>query len=124
MKPAALLSALFACLTLTATALDNAKIDEVTGLKGKLNEQEKVFKISFPRGDLGVTVDEWKMPAFMGLTSWAAFTEGKGAEAMVMGDLVLLEDEVNPVMSALLDSGLSVTALHNHFLFAGGEGGA
>ena len=63
------------------------------------------------------TVDEWKMPAFMGLTTWAAFTEGKGAEAMVMGDFALLQDEVNPVMSALLEAGLSVTALHNHFFF-------
>lgn len=55
------------------------------------------------------------MPAFMGLTTWAAFADGKSAEAMVMGDFVLLQDEVNPVMSTLLDSGLTVTALHNHF---------
>ena len=53
----------------------------------------------------------------MGLTSWAAFQAGMKAESMVMGDLVLFEDEVNPVMSALLDDGLTVTALHNHFLF-------
>src|SRR5882724_5188808 len=57
------------------------------------------------------------MPPCMGLTSWAAFTAGKGAEAMVMGDLVLFQDEVNPVMSAALENGLSVTALHNHFFF-------
>jgi hypothetical protein len=57
------------------------------------------------------------MPPFMGLTSWAAFTEGGSDEAMVAGDLVLFEDEVNPVMSAALDNGLSVTALHNHFFF-------
>ena len=57
------------------------------------------------------------MPPFMGLTSWAAFTPGKSASTMVMGDLVLFQDEVNPVMSALLDNGLSVTALHNHFFF-------
>jgi hypothetical protein len=53
----------------------------------------------------------------MGLTSWAAFMEGTKTEAMVMGDLVLFEDEVNPVMSAALQNGLSVTALHNHFFF-------
>ena len=100
---------------MTLPALDTAKIEEVTGLKGTLNEEEKVFKVTFPRGDLGVTVDGWKMPAFMGLTTWAAFTGGKKDEAMVMGDLVLLQDEVNPVMSTLLDAGLSVTALHNHF---------
>jgi hypothetical protein len=53
----------------------------------------------------------------MGLTSWAAFLPGKKAEAMVMGDLVLFQDEVNPVMSAALEAGLSVTALHNHFFY-------
>jgi hypothetical protein len=56
-------------------------------------------------------VDGWKMPPFMGLTTWAAFIEGKQAEAMVAGDLVVFEDEVNAVMSAALDAGLSVTAL-------------
>src|SRR5260370_25848524 len=57
------------------------------------------------------------MPPFMGLGTWAAFIQGVHTEAMVMGDTVLFEDEVNPAMSAALDSGLSVTALHNHFLF-------
>jgi hypothetical protein len=98
-------------------ALDTAKIDEITGLKGTMIEDGNVFKVTFPRGDLGITVDEWKMPAFMGLTTWAAFTEGKKDEAMVMGDFVLLQDEVNPVMSELLEAGVSVTALHNHFFF-------
>ncbi len=117
MKLAPLLFTLLACLPLAASALANAKIETLTGLKGTLNEQEKVFKVTLPRGDLGVTVDEWKMSAFMGLTTWAAFTEGKAAEAMVMGDFVLMQDEVNPVMSALLDAGLAVTALHNHFFY-------
>jgi hypothetical protein len=62
-------------------------------------------------------VDGWKMPPFMGLTTWAAFIVGKQAEAMVAGDLVLFEDEVNPVMSALFENGVGVTALHNHFFF-------
>jgi hypothetical protein len=57
------------------------------------------------------------MHPFLGLTSWAAFTPHVGTELMVMGDLVLFEDEVNPVMSAALDNGLEVTALHNHFFF-------
>jgi hypothetical protein len=117
MKPTTLLFTLLVCVPLYAPALDNAKIEELTGLNGTFNESEKVFKVTFPRGDLGVIIDEWKMPAFMGLTSWAAFTEGKTAEAMVMGDFVLMQDEVNPVMSALLDAGLSVTALHNHFFY-------
>src|SRR5438552_4147424 len=100
-----------------AEKLDMARIDEVTGLKGKWNEEEGVFKVSVPRNDIKVTVDKWAMPPFMGLTSWAAFTTGKEKPAMVMGDLVLLQDEVNPVMSAALENGLAVTALHNHFFY-------
>src|SRR6266568_9228036 len=96
---------------------DTAKIEQITGLKGTFNEAEAVFKVSAPRSDVRVDVDGWQMPPFMGLTSWAAFTPGKGAETMVMGDLVLFQDEVNPVMSAALDNGLTVTALHNHFFF-------
>src|SRR5436190_22481153 len=99
-----------------SAALDGAKIDEVTGLKGKLSEKENVYKVTWPRGDVKVTVDGWTMPPFMGLGTWAAFTETKDG-AMVMGDTVLFEDEVNDAMSAALDNGLSVTALHNHFFF-------
>ena len=99
------------------TKLNTAKIDELTGLKGKLNEQENVYKVSSPRTDLKISVDKWEMPPFMGLTSWAAFMPGMKGEAMVMGDLVLMQDEVNTVMSAALNNGLEVTALHNHFFF-------
>lgn len=97
--------------------LDPAKIETLTGLKGKLNAEEGVFKVTAPRTDVKVTVDNWQMPPFMGLTSWAAFKPGMKDDAMVMGDLVLFQDEVNPVMSAALDHGLAVTALHNHFFF-------
>src|SRR6266436_5592996 len=97
--------------------LDTAQIDELTGLKGKLNEQEGVYKVSSPRTDIKISVDKWEMPPFMGLTSWAAFMPGMEDGVMVMGDLVLMQDEVNPVMSAALDNGLQVTALHNHFFF-------
>lgn len=97
--------------------LDTAKIDNLTGLKGKLNEKEGVYRVTFPRADVKVAVDGWTMPPFMGLGTWAAFTKGSHTEAMVMGDTVLFEDEVNPAMSVALDNGLSVTALHNHFLF-------
>jgi hypothetical protein len=112
---------LIAALTCAATgiasaALDTAKIDNLTGLKGKLNEKEGVYKVTFPRDDVKVIVDGWTMPPFMGLGTWAAFTETKSG-AMVMGDTVLFEDEVNPAISAALDNGLSVTALHNHFFF-------
>ncbi|HKS36435.1 MAG TPA: DUF1259 domain-containing protein [Verrucomicrobiae bacterium] len=111
--------------------LDTNRIEQLTGLKGIWSAAESVFKVTAPRTDLPVSVDGWKMPPFMGLTTWAAFIEGKNAEAMIAGDLVLLEDEVNPVMSALFEHGVSVTALHNHFFFddpnvyfmhVGGEG--
>jgi hypothetical protein len=97
--------------------LDTNKIEAAAGAKGTLNKDEGVFKVSFPRTDVKVTVDGTSMPPFMGLTSWAAFMPGKAAEAMVMGDMVLFQDEVNPAMSAALDNGLAVTALHNHFFF-------
>jgi hypothetical protein len=101
---------------IASAALDTAKIDQITGLKGKLNDKEAVYKITWPRADVKVVVDGWTMPPFMGLGTWAAFTETKNG-AMVMGDTVLFEDEVNPAMSVALDNGLSVTALHNHFFF-------
>src|SRR5205085_6258059 len=99
-----------------AADLNTARIDELTGLKGKMNEKEGVYKVTFPRGDVKVVVDGWSMPPFMGLGTWAAFTATKD-RAMVMGDTVLFEDEVNAAMSAALDNGLNVTALHNHFFF-------
>ncbi len=100
-----------------AADLDTARIDELTGLKGKFNEKEGVYKVTFPRSDVKVVVDRWTMPPFMGLGTWAAFTKGEHSEAMVMGDTVLFEDEVNRAMSVALDNGLNVTALHNHFFF-------
>jgi len=103
-------------IDIASAALDTAKIDQITGLKGKLNDKEAVYKITWPRADVKVVVDGWTMPPFMGLGTWAAFTETKDG-AMVMGDTVLFEDEVNPAMTAAFDNGLSVTALHNHFFF-------
>src|SRR3954464_9072380 len=97
--------------------LDGAKIDQLTGLKGKLNEKEAVYRVTFPRSDVKVAVDGWTMPPFMGLGTWAAFTQGSHSEAMVMGDTVLFEDEVNAAMSSAFENALSVTALHNHFFF-------
>ena len=99
-----------------AADLDTGRIDELTGLKGKMNEKEGVYKVTFPRNDAKIVVDGWTMPPFMGLGTWAAFTPTKDG-AMVMGDTVLFEDEVNAAMSAALDNGLNVTALHNHFFF-------
>src|SRR6184192_661483 len=94
--------------------LDTAKIEQLTGAKGQLNEKEGVFKVSMPRTDLKVMAGKVKVTPPMGLTAWAAFQEAHG-KVMVMGDMVMTEDQVNPVMTAALDSGLEVTALHNHF---------
>ncbi len=118
MKKLFILATIFAGTSISAlAALDTAKIDNLTGLKGKLNEKEGVYKVTFPRSDVKVIVDTWTMPPFMGLGTWAAFTKGEHSEAMVMGDTVLFEDEVNAAMSVALDNGLNVTALHNHFFF-------
>ena len=94
--------------------LDTAAIESITGLTGTMNKAENVFKVSKPRTDIKPNVDRWTLPPFMGITSYAAFMPMVGG-TMVMGDTVLLEDEVNPAMSAALDAGLEVTALHNHF---------
>ncbi len=101
---------------MAGSSLDMAKIEQLTGLKGTLNAKEGVFKVSYPRNDLAVTAGGVKMTPPMGLTAWAAFTKmDKGV--MVMGDMVMTEDQVNPVMSVALDNGLEVTALHNHFFW-------
>jgi len=96
--------------------LDTGRIEQLTGLKGTLNEQEGVFKVNFPRKDFQAAVGGSRLVPDQGLTAWAAFSRA-GEHTMVMGDIVLLENEVNPVMSAALDNGLEVTALHNHFLW-------
>jgi len=99
-----------------SATLDTAKIEELTGVEGKLDEREGAFKVSVPRSDLSVTAAGVRLTPPMGLTSWAAFKRA-GAHTMVMGDTVLLEDQVNAVMSVALDNGLEVTALHNHFFW-------
>ena len=97
------------------TAMDTGAIERLTGAKGTLDEKEGVFKVSVPRKDLSVTVAGVKMTPPMGLTSWAAFKRD-GKDDMVMGDMVMTDDQVTPVMSAALDNGLEITALHNHFI--------
>ena len=76
-----------------------------------------VLKVNIPRNDLSVTVATVKTPTPFGFGGWVAMTKGTGGMDVMMGDLVLTQDEVNPVMSALLDNGLEVTALHNHFFW-------
>jgi hypothetical protein len=100
-----------------ASALDPNAITSVTG--GTPEVSGNVVKVNFPRKDVPVQIDGWSnVPPFMGLTSYASFMPLDAGRVMMMGDLVLFEDEVNPVMSAALDKGLDVTALHNHFFFA------
>src|SRR5215210_272881 len=98
------------------TKLDTARIEQLTGAKGQMNEKEGVFKVSVPRADLRVTTAGVKMTPPLGLTSWAAFKQ-VGDQTVVMGDNVVLEDQVNAVMDAALQNGLEVTALHNHFFW-------
>ncbi len=97
-------------------SFDTVKIEELTGAKGVFNEREGVFKVSVPRSDLSVVAAGVRLTPPMGLTSWAAFKRA-GKHTVVMGDMVLLEDQVNAVMSVALDGGLEVTALHNHFFW-------
>ncbi|MFL6715446.1 MAG: DUF1259 domain-containing protein [Burkholderiaceae bacterium] len=97
-------------------AFDPAPIEKATGMKGAYNAAENVYKISKPRADMA-SVDGWKLPPFLGTSSYAAFTPMENNKVMVMGDNVLYEDEVGPTMSAALENGLEVTALHNHFFF-------
>src|SRR5207245_7992793 len=108
----------FALLSLPATGakngLDTARIERLTGLKGKWNEKEGVFKVEMPRSDLAVTAAGSKLIPPLGLTAWAAFTKA-GAHTVVMGDMVLTEDQVNPAISAALDTGRAGTAMHTTF---------
>jgi hypothetical protein len=114
---AALALAQFSLAQTRSIGINTKLIEDITGVAGTVNAEERVFKITYPRTDVPVTIDGWKMKPFMGLTSWAAFRKGVEKESIVMGDLVLFEDEVNPVMSVVFENGLSVTALHNHFFY-------
>jgi protein-tyrosine-phosphatase len=95
-----------------------ADYDAVLKQLGKQGDfKSNVLKINIPRNDLKVAIDGIATPTPFGFGGWVAMTKGDGGNEVLMGDLVLLEDEVNPVMSALLSNGLEVTALHNHFFF-------
>jgi hypothetical protein len=93
--------------------LDTAGIDQALGRSGQ--KSGEVYKLSFPRTDLEVTVSGITIKPGLALGSWAAFS-GTNDKAMVMGDLVLLEAEVNPVLKKLRAAGFEITAVHNHLL--------
>ena len=89
---------------------------EVLKIVGKSGDyKSNVLKVNIPRNDLHVKVAGYSLPTPFGFGGWFAMTKGDGGEEVVMGDLVLTQDEVNPVMSSLLEHGFEVTALHNHF---------
>src|SRR6266481_367156 len=89
----------------------------LTALGKQGDYKANVLKVNIPRNDVTVTVANVKTPTPFGFGGWVAMTKGTGGMDVMMGDLVLTQDEVNPVMSALLDNGIEVTALHNHFLW-------
>ena len=94
-----------------------APYKDVLSFLGKTGDfKDNVLKVNIPRNDVTVTVASIATPTPFGFGGWIAMTKGSGMDVM-MGDLVLLQDEVNPVMSALLENGLEVTALHNHFFW-------
>ena len=94
-----------------------ADYEAVLSALGKTGDfKDGVLKVNIPRNDLRVTISQRPAPTPFGFGGWVALTKGEGMDVM-MGDLVLTEDEVNPVMSALLQNGLDVTALHNHFFW-------
>jgi hypothetical protein len=95
-----------------------AEYQQVLSTLGKQGDfKDNVLKVNIPRNDVKVTVAGVATPTPFGFGGWVAMTKGDGGHQVLMGDLVLLQDEVNPVMSALLDNGFDVTALHNHFFW-------
>ena len=95
-----------------------AEYKQVLTTLGKQGDfKDQVLKVNIPRSDVSVTVAGVKTPTPFGFGGWVAMTKGTGDMQVLMGDLVLLQEEVNPVMTALLDKGLDVTALHNHFFW-------
>src|SRR6202165_2709918 len=108
-------SLLAASFTTAATAqeIDWQKVDDAFGRKAAVSDD--VHRYGFPRTDLTVTLDGVTIKPALALGGWIAFKPAHGG-AMAMGDLVLLETEINPVMSKLLENGLEITAIHNHLL--------
>ena len=95
-----------------------AEYQQVLTALGKQGDYKaNVLKVNIPRNDVSVTVASVKTPTPFGFGGWVAMTKGTGGMDVMMGDLVLTQDEVNPVMSALLDNGIDVTAVHNHFFW-------
>jgi hypothetical protein len=112
---AVVLAALLSPPAVLAQPLPADYQDVLATLDRKGDFKDGVLKVNIPRTDLAVTIRNRPAPTPFGFGGWVAFTKGDHGMDVMMGDLVLTEDEVNPVMSAVLDQGLEVTALHNHF---------
>jgi hypothetical protein len=109
--------AIVAVIGSTAAAQETpADYQQVLTALGKTGDyKDNVLKVNLPRNDVKVTVAGVETPTPFGFGGWVALTKSSDGSQVLMGDLVLLEEEVNPVMSALLANGFDVTALHNHF---------
>src|SRR5919108_1236395 len=103
----------FVPLAARSQGLNTSAIDQALGRSGQ--KAGEVYRVGFPRTDLHVTVQGVSVKAGLALGSWAAFS-GTDENAAVMGDLVLLDSEVNPVMEKLRSAGFEITAVHNHLL--------
>ena len=96
-----------------SSSLDTTAIEKITGIKGKANKGE--YKITIPQNDLDVEVDGFKIIPPMGLGTWIAFTPAKEG-AMIMGDIILTENDLKPVQQEVIKQGLTISAIHNHFV--------
>jgi len=96
-----------------ATPLDTLTIERIVGIKGKASNGE--YKVTVPQHDLSIMVDNFKIIPAMGLGTWVAFTSSPDG-AMVMGDIIITETDLKPVQQEVIKQGLTITAIHNHFV--------
>src|SRR5678815_4011882 len=94
-------------------SVDTATIEHIIGIKGQSNNGE--YKVTIPQNDLSVEVDGFKIIPAMGLGTWIAFTQMDNG-VMIMGDLVLTEMDLKPVQQEVIKQGLTISAIHNHFV--------
>ena len=117
-----LLNSLLVCLFFFSSGASAQDVpsdyqDVLKTLDRKGDLKAGVLKVNIPRNDLKMTIQGFSTPTPFGFGGWIALTKATDGSEVMMGDLVLLQDEVNPVLSALLDNGIDVTALHNHFFW-------
>lgn len=108
---------LFSGMTSLAQEMPGDYLEVLKSLDRTGDFKAGVLKVNIPRSDLKISIQGVATPTPFGFGGWVALTKGTDGVDVMMGDLVLLQDEVNPVLSALLDNGIDVTALHNHFFW-------